>query len=249
MSRTAARRAMPPAYRFCVAVLRPLLQLLTKRDWRGAEHLPHDRGFVVTPNHTSYLDPLTFAHFMIDHGHAPRFLAKESVFRVPLVGRIVRAADQIPVFRGSTDAGRAFDAAVEAVKAGKCVAILPEGTLTRDPELWPMSGKTGATRVALQTRCPVIPVAQWGPEEVLPPYGRVPHLLPRRTMHVWAGPPVDLSDLYEREIDGAVLAEGTERIMSAITALLEEIRGERAPARRFDPRADRPGGPGEGGTS
>ena len=240
---------MPPAYRFCVAVLRPLMMLLTKRDWRGGEHLPRKGGFVVAPNHTSYVDPLTFAHFMIDHGHAPRFLAKASVFRVPVVGRIVRAADQIPVDRGTTEAGRALDAAVAAVESGKCVAILPEGTLTRDPGLWPMAGKSGAVRVALRTRCPVIPVAQWGPEKVLPPYGRVPHLLPRRTMQIVAGPPVDLADLYGREIDSEVLAEGTERVMAAITVLLEGIRGESAPAERFDPRSEPPREPGEGGRS
>jgi 1-acyl-sn-glycerol-3-phosphate acyltransferase len=179
---------------------------------------------------------------MVDHGHAPRFLAKESVFRVPVIGRIVRAADQIPVQRGTARASDAFSSAVTAIETGKCVAILPEGTLTRDPDLWPMTGKTGAARVALATRCPVIPVAQWGPQRILAPYTRVPRLWPRATVHVWVGAPVPRADLYDREVDAAVLAEATDRIMAAITAILERIRGERAPVQRFDPtRTERNG--------
>jgi 1-acyl-sn-glycerol-3-phosphate acyltransferase len=145
-------------------------------------------------------------------------------------------AEQIPVYRRSTQAAEAFRAAVDAVHEGKCVPIFPEGTLTRDPDLWPMTGKTGAARVALTTGCPLIPVAQWGPQEILAPYGRRVRLLPRRTMHVWAGPPVDLSDLQGKPLDRAVLGEATERLLDAITALLEQIRGEHAPAERFDTR-------------
>jgi 1-acyl-sn-glycerol-3-phosphate acyltransferase len=210
--------------------------LLTKRDWRGWEHFPASGGFVVAPNHVSHVDPLAFAHFLFDSGHPPFFLGKEAVFRVPVVGAILRGAQQIPVFRNTGRAADAFRAAVEAVEAGKCVGVYPEGTLTRDPALWPMVGKTGAARIALTTGCPVIPVAQWGPQEILAPYAKRPHLFPRKTMHVLAGPPVDLSDLHDRPLDAAVLHEATARIMSAITALLEELRGEPAPAERFDSR-------------
>ena len=229
-------RALPFAYRSVVAILRPLLMVFTKRDWHGAEHLPTTGGFVAAPNHLSYLDPLSFAHFLVDHGHAPFFLGKESVFRVPVVGAILRGAEQIPVYRNTGQAADAFRAAVAAVESGKCVGVYPEGTLTRDPDIWPMVGKTGAARIALATRCPVIPVAQWGPQEVLEPYGKRLHLLPRKTMRVTAGPPVDLSDLYDRPLTGALLREATDRIMAAITAQLETIRGEQAPAQRFDSR-------------
>ena len=51
-------------YRLAVVVLRPLLTVLTRRDWRGAEHIPADGGFVAALNHVSYVDPLTFAHFV-----------------------------------------------------------------------------------------------------------------------------------------------------------------------------------------
>ena len=230
------RHPLPFAYRLAVAIVRPLMLLLTKRDWRGWEHFPASGGFVVAPNHVSHIDPLSFAHYLYDSGHPPFFLGKEAVFRVPVVGAILRGAQQIPVFRNTGRAADAFRAAVGAVESGKCVGVYPEGTLTRDPGLWPMVGKTGAARIALTTRCPVIPVAQWGPQEILAPYSKRPHLFPRKTMHVLAGPPVDLSDLHDHPLDAAVLREATARIMAAITALLVELRGEPAPAERFDSR-------------
>jgi 1-acyl-sn-glycerol-3-phosphate acyltransferase len=219
-----------------VGILRPLLMVLTKRDWRGAENIPATGGFVATPNHLSYTDPLIFAHYMHDNGRPPFFLGKESVFRAPVVGAILRGAQQIPVYRNTGQAADAFRAAVAAVEEGKCVGVYPEGTLTRDPDLWPMVGKTGAARIALATRCPVIPVAQWGPQELLEPYGKKVRLLPRKTMHVAAGPPVDLSDLYDQPMTAALLREATARIMAALTAQLEHVRGEQAPLERFDSR-------------
>jgi 1-acyl-sn-glycerol-3-phosphate acyltransferase len=229
-------RDAPPAYRFVVTVLRPLLMALTRRDWTGLEHLPRDRGFVAVSNHVSHLDALVLAHVLNDAGIVPHFLGKAEVFRVPVVGAIVRAADQIPVYRETGRASDAWAAAIEAVRAGKCVGIYPEGTLTRQPDLWPMRGKTGAARVALLTRCPVVPIAQWGAQDVLPPYSHRPSVLPRHTVRMRAGRPVDLADLYDRPVTAEVLAEATERIMAAITRELEALRGEQAPPGRYDPR-------------
>ena len=235
-------------YRFVAAIVRPVLMVTTRRDWRGTEHLPRvGTGVVVSPNHISYADPLTLAHFLWDNGRAPRYLAKESVFRVPVIGRIIAACGQIPVYRESKDAARAFRDAVAAVEAGECVGIYPEVTITRDPGLWPMVGKTGAARVALQTGCPVIPAAQWGAQDIMPPYSKRVRLLPRKTVKVTAGPPVDLHDLRGRPITPTVLREATDRILDAITAQLSDLRGELPPASRFDPsqaRLPRTGNPG-----
>jgi 1-acyl-sn-glycerol-3-phosphate acyltransferase len=240
VSRTSARRRPPRRigfwYRLAVVIIKPLLLLLTKRDWQGAEHLPATGGVVVVTNHVSHVDPLTFAHFLYENGRLPRFLGKEALFRVFFVGAVLRGARQIPVYRESADASQAFSAAVEAVRAGECVGIYPEATLTRDPDLWPMVGKTGAARVALETGAPVVPIAQWGPQQLLGPYAKRPTLFPRATMHVWAGPPVDLAEFQGRPIDGPLLRQVTERIMAAITELLEDIRGEQAPDVRFDLR-------------
>ncbi|MCE0538997.1 1-acyl-sn-glycerol-3-phosphate acyltransferase [Kineosporia rhizophila] len=230
------RRRMGPWYRLAVIVLKPVLVLSTRRNWRGAQNLPATGGVVTVSNHISYFDPFTFAHFVYEGGRLPRFLAKESLFRLPLLGRIVRGAGQIPVHRETRDAGAAYSAAVAAVRAGELVAIFPEGTLTRDPGQWPMRGKTGAVRVALETGAPLVPIAQWGAQEILPPYSKRLHLFPRHTSSVVAGPPVDLSAYRDRPITVPLLVEATDHVMDVLTGLLEEIRGEQAPAERHDPR-------------
>jgi 1-acyl-sn-glycerol-3-phosphate acyltransferase len=227
---------LPKSYRGLATFLRVLMMLMTRRDWRGAENFPSTGGFVVCPNHISYVDPVAFAHFLYDNGHPPFFLAKSEVFGIPVFGRLLKAAQQIPVYRGTDQAAEALSAAVAAVQAGKCVPIFPEGTLTRDPQLWPMTSRTGAARVALTTRCPVIPVAQWGPQEILRPYSKALHLFPPKTMTMVAGPSVDLHDLYDSPLDATTLSEATARILDAITRQLETIRGEKAPAVRFDSR-------------
>lgn len=231
-----APRGSNPTYRGVARVLRPPLLAITRRDWRGAEHLPREGGWLAAANHVTMADPLTFAHFLYDNGVAPKVLAKESLFRVPVVGRVLRASGQIPVHRNSARAKESLASAISALETGECVAVFPEGTLTRDPDLWPMVGRTGIARLALTTKVPVIPVAQWGAHEILAPYGKLPRLLPRKRVTVVAGPPVDLSDLYDRPQDAATLREATERVMATLTSMLEEIRGERAPEERFDPR-------------
>ncbi len=233
---------VPGVYRALIAVGRPLLVALTRRRWAGAEHLPAEGGFLVVSNHLSYIDPFTLAHYLIDHGHPPHYLGKASIFELPVIGRLVAAAGQIPVHRGTTRASESLAAAMSAVRAGLCVVVMPEGTLTKDPRLWPMTGRTGAARIALETRRPVVPVAQWGPEAMWPPNAKWPSsLLARRTMHITAGAPVDLDDLYGDPLDAATLRAATERMMAAVTALLEDLRAEQAPAERYDPR-DHPGG-------
>jgi len=220
-------------YRLAAVLLRPPLMLLTRRDWRGGANLPRSGGVIVCANHLSYVDPLTCAHFVHDNGRLPRFLAKVELFRLPLAGRVLAGAGQIPVYRGSTDAAVAFRDAMAATARGECVVIYPEGTVTRDPGLWPMVGKTGAARIALATGVPVVPVAQWGPQQMLPPYTKKLRLLPRTTIRMSAGAPVDLSEFAGRPLSAGVLRSATERIMAAITAELETIRGETAPETRL----------------
>jgi 1-acyl-sn-glycerol-3-phosphate acyltransferase len=224
------------AFGLCVAILEPLLLTLTKRRWKGGENIPETGGCVLAVNHISHLDPLTCAHFVYAWGRIERFLAKAEVFEVPVVGRIVKDAQQIPVYRMTTDASSSFRAAVDAVKRGECVIVYPEGTITRQPDLWPMSGKTGAARIALSADVPVIPVAQWGAHYILWPYTKVPHLFPRKTVSMTAGEPVELDDLRGQNLTPELLREATNRIMDDITRLLEEIRGEQAPGERFDAR-------------
>jgi len=229
------------SFRFAVSVLKPPLTVFTRRDWQGSQWLrqeyPPSDGLVVAANHLSWFDPLPMAHLLWDNGRPPRFLGKESVFKVPLVGQLLLNCGQIPVYRDTDGAADSVRAAVAAVEAGEAVVVYPEGTITRDPELWPMSAKTGAARIALLGNVPVVPVAQWGPQRVMRPYVKEFNVLPPKTMHMRVGPPVDLDGLRGREINAALLAQATDRIMDAVTEQLEHIRGESSPPERLDFRS------------
>ncbi len=223
------------AYRTIIGVFRPLLVAATRRDWRGMEHLPTDRGFIVAANHVTLLDPATLTHYLWGNGFPPYFMAKEGVFRIPVLGSLIRGAEQIPVYRGDAVAAESLTAAATAIQEGKVVVIFPEGTTTKDPDRWPMVAKTGAARLALTTGCPVVPLAQWGTERIMPRGKKVPDLRHRHTVHLLAGSPVDFADLMGEVENPAVLHEATDRIMARITALVGQLRGETAPPERFDP--------------
>jgi len=223
-----------------VSLLSGTLKPFTRRDWRGQEKVPPTGGVVFVVNHISNVDPLAIGQYLAFSGRWPRFLAKASLFRVPVVGEVIRACGQIPVERGTATAHDALTAAVAAVQAGRAVVVYLEGTITLDPDLWPMRGRSGAARIALQTGAPVVPLGQWGAQDIM--YGKrihPPKLLPRKTLRVVAGDPVPLDDLRAVPTSPAVLAEATERLTDALTALVAELRGEQPPAGRFDPRSGR----------
>lgn len=224
-----------PTFNFCATVLIPLLNAITKRTWQGVENIPQKGPAIVISNHLSYADVLFFAQFLFKNGRAPRFIGKRSVFDVPVIGRILLAAGQIPVDRESTHASKALDHAVAALKAGHLIGIYPEGTLTRDENLWPMVAKTGAARLAIITQLPIIPVAAWGVADVLPPYNKIPRIWKRSRLTLRAGKAIDMSAWYGKQDDPAALAEATAHIMGELTTMLEDIRGEQRPAQIFDP--------------
>jgi 1-acyl-sn-glycerol-3-phosphate acyltransferase len=231
-----ARKRVGFWLRLAVSILKPLSTVVSRREWIHLERLQTGTGIVVTPNHNSYYDFLVMARVMWDADRPPRFLAKAGIFKVPIIGRVVRGAGQIPVYRQSAAAASAMRDGIAAVQKGEAVVVYPEGTLTRDPALWPMTGKTGAARIALATGCPVIPVAQWGAQRILAPYSKRPHirLIRRQTVRALVGEPVDLSDLMGREPTVEVLRTATDRIMAAITLLLAELRDEEPPAKLID---------------
>jgi len=224
------------AVNFVAAVVKPTASLMTKRTWIDGEKIPATGGCLLVVNHISHVDPLLTAFFVWDHGRIPRYLAKSELFRTKFVGRVLSSANQIPVERLSKSAIGAYDAAVKAVNDGECVVVYPEGTLTRDPGLWPMTGKSGAARIALATGVPVIPVAHWGAQEMLYPYSSKLDLLPRKHITMLVGDPLPLDDLRARPQTPQVVNDTTDRIMSALANLVGELRGEEPPATRFDAR-------------
>ncbi|MGO9080440.1 MAG: lysophospholipid acyltransferase family protein [Streptosporangiaceae bacterium] len=214
-------------------VLRPLIPALMKLELAGQEHFPAAGGMILAANHLSYADVLALSLFTDSAGRYPVFLAKSTLFEIPGLAPVLRDLGQLPVHRGQADAALVLRDADEGLRKGACVIFYPEATVTRDPAQWPMAAKTGVARLALATGAPVVPVAHWGAQQVLP-YGSFrPHLLPRRTVRVLAGPPVDLSRYAGQPLTAQNLRGATELIMADITWLLAELRHEGPPAERY----------------
>lgn len=221
--------------RLVVVIMYPLIGWVFRLRWAGQEHVPRSGGVILVANHVSYADPFGFARFVYDSGRFPSFLAKESLFRVPVVGAILRRIGQIPVHRGTGDAKDALRDAIAAVRDGACVCIYPEGTITRDPDWWPMTPKTGVARLALATGAPVVPVAQWGAQFAYDRYRRKIAFFPRKTVRCLAGPPVDLSAYRDRPVTAELLREITDQVMRTVRDLLGELRNE-TPPQQFSPQ-------------
>jgi 1-acyl-sn-glycerol-3-phosphate acyltransferase len=241
------RRREPggPWVALSAAAFYPLTLLLARRRMVGLENVPAEGPALLVCNHVSYLDPVYTAVFVHRARRTPRFLAKDSLWQVPVFGRVLSGARQIPVSRGSRDAGASLGAAQHAIDDDGVVVIYPEGTITRDPEGWPMNAHSGAARLALTNDVPVIPTVHWGTLQVYDHYRKRIRPSPLgATITVRATTPLDVSDLRarvgEKGPGAALLRETTERMMSAVRALLEEVRGETAP-----PESD-PGSPGAG---
>ena len=216
--------------------------------WRGTENFPASGGFVVAANHLTELDPIVVAHAVYRAGIMPRFLAKESLFRVPVVGRLLSRIGQVPVYRGTSRAKDSLDAAFTELASGGAVIVYPEGTITRDPQMWPMRGRTGAARLALQAGVPVVPVAHWGDQEILyrdPEGHRTAHPFPPRRVNGVVGAPLHAADLVPGGLrhpghpTSEELAQATAVIMDTVAGLLGELRGEAAPRELMDPRTPR----------
>lgn len=220
-------------------VLPPTIRSLMALRWSGQENVPPKEGMILAANHLSYTDILALSLFVHRCGRYPVFLAKASLFDVPVLGWLMLRLGQLPVYRGQTDAALVLQDAERISKAGACVLFYPEASVTRDPDLWPMVAKTGVARLALAANIPVTPVAHWGAQRLLP-YGKfLPRVLPRKTVRVLAGPPVDLSEFAGQPLNSQVLRAATDKIMADVAGLLGQLRGEIPPAAPYHPAVAR----------
>ena len=218
------------------SVLIPIVRMLFVVKPKGIEKLPKHGSYILVSNHVTNVDALAIAYLVyVQLKRAPHFLAKESLFRVPVIGPILRAAGQIPVYRSGHRNDTPLKAAHAYLEAGHTIAIFPEGTLTRSPELWPMRGKSGAIRLALETGVPVYPVGQWGSEQILPQYGSKFRPGFWKPVNVLIGDEIDLSNYRKRQLNPDELNQATKFVMQTITELVEELRGEKAPLELWDP--------------
>ena len=219
-------------YGLAISVIWPFVMVLTRLGWRGGEGIPRTGGVLLAANHVSMADPIFDTAFVLAHGRMPRYLAKSELWDVPVVRSVLGKGRHIPVFRQSARATDAFRGAVAALERGEVVVFYPEATYTTDPAGWPMKAKSGIARIALQSGVPVIPLANWGTQETLPPTGK-----PRafRRVSVVAGPPVDLSAFEGKPRTRSNLDAATAEIMRSITALVADLRGEDPPEVPHDP--------------
>jgi 1-acyl-sn-glycerol-3-phosphate acyltransferase len=221
---------MGPGWRFAWLVLYYPVSALVRLTYRHVERLPLTGPVIIVVNHVSHIDPFLVAKFVLDAGRVPRFLAKESIFDIPVVGWGMRIMGHIPVQRGTVDARQSLAAAVAALDRGGVIVLHPEGTVTRDPDGWPMVGKTGAARLAtLVPDVPVIPVAQWGVQEQFDLYHRKVRPFPRARHVISVGEPIDLSMFAGLEPSMPVLREVTDTIMRRLRADVAQLRGLGAP--------------------
>jgi 1-acyl-sn-glycerol-3-phosphate acyltransferase len=218
------------------ALLYPL-SAIGKVTQRG-NRLPGEGGALLVMNHVSHFDPVVDGVFVHKNKRVPRILAKESVLRIPLFGRIAAGVGTIPVYRGTNDAKQSLSAAVDALAAGKLVVIYPEGTITKDPTGWPMYPRTGVARLALETTAPVVPAARWGTQEILNGYTKKFRPFPRKPVTILVGDPVDMSPFRGQEITPQLLRDVTHLLMERVRDLLAEIRQEPAPSEFFRPAVD-----------
>ncbi|AWY95621.1 1-acylglycerol-3-phosphate O-acyltransferase, putative [Propionibacterium freudenreichii] len=228
-----ANRTFRFAARLAGVILRPIARL----HLSGQENLPTTGAAIIVPNHLCDLDPLVVGYFLAWGGRWPHFLARANLFTMPVLGRLLRALEQIPVERGSVSAAGSLAEAQHELEAGKVVIVYPEGTFTYDPDEWPMAGHTGAARLALRTGAPVVPIGQWGANFIIPPrHKRRPKLLGRSDVTVHAGARLDLADLVARgESDRHAVHDATVRIMDAITHEVSAVRDLPAPHGRWHP--------------
>lgn len=224
------------AVHFVANMLVPVVRFMFRVVPYGIEKLPKSGPYILVANHVTNVDALAVAYFIYKQLHrGPHFLAKESLFRVPVLGALLTAAGQVPVYRSTHRNDAPLRAANTFLEAGHCIAIFPEGTLTRDPDLWPMRGRTGAVRLALETGVPVYAIGQWGSEKVLPQYGTKFRPGFWKKVHVLVGGEINLDKYRHPKLQPAEVQEATELVMDRITELVEQLRGEKAPAERWNP--------------
>jgi 1-acyl-sn-glycerol-3-phosphate acyltransferase len=135
-----------------------------ERSVEGLEQLDVRQPYVYVCNHQSHVDPPTC--FVSLPGHL-RFVAKESLFKVPLFGAALKRAGHIPIDRSDHQSSTArLNENLEALKTRVSIVLFPEGTRSEDGVLGPF--KKGAAVLAIQAQVPVVPMAIAGTRYVLP---------------------------------------------------------------------------------
>lgn len=213
-------------YRWAARIAFTVMRLQRWRfDVRGLDHVPRTGGAVLAVNHTSFWDFFTVGRGpYLGWGRPVRILAKESLFRTPVFGWLMRKAEHIPVHRGAGT--NALRSAVKALQAGELVLVLPEQTISPSFELLPF--KTGAARMAAEAGVPLVPAVSWGSHRF--------HTTGRRPRWSWRLPVTIAYGLPLHPTPDDDPFEVTEELRRRVRALLDEAYTEYpdgAPARAW----------------
>ena len=152
------REPMTRTYRAALGIATPIVRLWGRLDVEGVEHIPADGPLLIVGNHDSYWDPVVIGLGAIRRRQI-RALAKSSLWKVKGLNKVLDGMGQIPITRGSGDAG-ALDAAITELRAGSCIGVFPEGTRSLGRTLRPRSGL--GRLVAAVPEAVVVPVAVTG---------------------------------------------------------------------------------------
>lgn len=187
-------------YRICRGLLRVLCWLLFRLEARGIHNIPSDGPVVLCSNHKSVIDPVTLGTWVPRKVH---YMAKAELFKVPLLGPLIRSLGAFPVKRGGVSK-EAIRTAISLLEEGKVMGIFPEGTRNENVGM----GKRGAVAMAIRAKAQVVPVAIVGDYRIF------------RKMIVVYGAPIDMAPFIEQGTTESMEA-ATELIMSRIRQMVE----------------------------
>ncbi|WP_102274734.1 lysophospholipid acyltransferase family protein [Cytobacillus massiliigabonensis] len=190
-------------YSFAKSVVYGILKPIYRFDVIGTEHFPKEGGVLLCSNHIHNFDPPVVG---INAPRPVHFMAKEELFNVPILGKLVPHLNAFPVKRGMSDR-EALRKGLAILKDGHVLGLFPEGTRSKTGEL--KKGLAGAGFFALRTDAAIVPCAIIGPYKAF------------KKLKVVYGKPIDMNSLRERK---ASAEETTEIIMDAIRKLIEEHR-------------------------
>lgn len=229
------------ALRMLALPARFLYRALHRVTVTGAENIPGSGPVILVGNHTVHLDAVVMGCAVYEVGRSPVFAAGSDFFSTPFLREILHAIDAVPVFREGPKTKDSLTGIRSALDDGKAVLLFPEGTFTRDPQLWPMRGKTGIARLmASHPDVPVVPFAHWGNEEIFDPWN---HTIQRSAfrkktpLNIVFGAPLDIH--VSANPDYEELTQATEHVMDAIESLLIPLRRANPNGYPTSPRAVR----------
>ncbi|CAN5488063.1 lysophospholipid acyltransferase family protein [soil metagenome] len=199
-------------------VARPVTNRLWKFNLEGFDRLPTDGPAILCPNHISFLDS---AFLMLQVFRNISFVGKAEYMDSWKTKFLFPAMGMIPIDRAGGDKSQAaLDTAERVLRRGELFGIFPEGTRSRDGDLY--KGRTGAARLAMKVDCPIFPVGVVGTREIQPPDAKFPKF--RRECTIKIGRPINVARYTNRgEEQHLVLRQITDELMFEIRELTGQV--------------------------